>query len=63
MHSIKPLCFSLHGLLLLVALVRSGGEGLLVDSAQVALVIALCWRCPLVWHGRHRKALAAFACA
>ncbi len=39
MHSLKPLCFYLFGILLL-ALVRLGGEGLLVDSAQVTLVIA-----------------------
>ncbi len=39
MHSLKPLCFYLFGILLL-ALVRLGGEGLLVDSAQVTLAIA-----------------------
>ena len=38
MHSLKPLCFYLFGILLL-ALVRLGGEGLLVDAAQVTLVI------------------------
>jgi hypothetical protein len=39
MHSVKTLRFYLFGILLL-ALVRLGGAGLLVDCNQVSLVIA-----------------------